>query len=122
MKIVEFGEDGSPRLLKQGASAEAKDTVVTVTREPPAPISDMSAGMGGARVEIDKARIKIREFGDDVGDEPARQSATKPAGTFGAARAPTSIRIVDFDKDKGKAQVRSTTHERPRGMKIIETE
>lgn len=101
MKIVEFGEDGKPKLLKP---AEAP-----VTRE--------------VIAEDAAARIKIREFDRDGAGEPPRKTSVAAQGPFGAARVPQTIKIVDFDKEKSRTPIKpAPAQERPRGMKIVETE
>jgi hypothetical protein len=101
MKIVEFGEDGKPKPLKPAEAPVAREVIK----------EDFSA------------KIKIREFGRDGADETSRQTSVAAQGPFGAARAPQSIKIVDFDKEKARTPIKpAPAQERPRGMKIVETE
>jgi hypothetical protein len=101
MKIVEFGEDGKPKLLKPAEAPVAREVMK----------------------EDASARIKIREFGRDGADETPRKTSVAAQGPFGAARVPQSIKIVDFDKEKAGTPIKpAPAQERPRGMKIVETE
>jgi hypothetical protein len=123
MKIVEFGDDGKPKLLKQAEPAPPRERLAetsgikvrsfeldTLTASRPA----VSATVGS---------IKIREFGHDGEAQEQRAPSSRPQGPFGAARVPQSIKIVDFDKDKGAAPMKpAAAQERPRGIKIVETE
>jgi hypothetical protein len=102
MKIVEFGEDGKPRLLKQAEAPAAREVIA----------EDAGAG-----------KIKIREFDRDGAEEVRRKTSVAAQGPFGAARVPQSIKIVDFDKEKAGTPIKpAPAQERPRGMKIVETD
>ena len=104
MKIVEFGEDGKPRLLKQAEAPVAQEVIAE------------EAGSAG--------KIKIREFDHSGAEEAPRRPSVAGRGAFaGAARMPQTIKIIDFDKEKAGTPSRSTSaQERPRGMKIVETD
>ena len=123
MKIVEFGDDGSPRLLKQGEPAAARETPGDTRR---INIRDFSAAApysAAAESAAEPGRIKIREFGGGMEESEARNPPGVKSGPFGAARAPQNIKIVDFDKEKGRSQPKlPSALERPRGMKIVESE
>ena len=101
MKIVEFGEDGKPKLLKPAEAPVAREVIK----------------------EDAAAKIKIREFDRDASDETPRKTSVAAQGPFGAARVPQTIKIVDFDKEKSRTPIKpAPAQERPRGMKIVETE
>lgn len=101
MKIVEFGEDGKPKLLKPAEAPVAREVIAEDTA----------------------AKIKIREFDRDGAYETPRKTSVAAQGPFGAARVPQSIKIVDFDKEKAGTPIKpAPAQERPRGMKIVETE
>lgn len=104
MKIVEFGEDGKPRLLKQAEAPVAQEVI---------------AEDGGSA-----GKIKIREFDRGGAEEAPRKPSVADRGAFvGAARVPQSIKIIDFDKEKAGTPIRpASAQERPRGMKIVETD
>ena len=103
MKIVEFGEDGKPRPLKQADPQAVREVV-----------PDDASGRG---------KIKIREFDRDGAQEAPHKTSAAAQGPFGAARVPQSIKIVDFDKEKAGTAIKSApAQERPRGMKIVETD
>jgi hypothetical protein len=103
MKIVEFGDDGKPRLLKQAEAPVAREVIA----------DDPAAG----------GKIKIREFDRDGAEEAPRKTSVAAQGPFGAARVPQSIKIVDFDKEKAGTPIKpAPAQERPRGMKIVETD
>ena len=55
--------------------------------------------------------------------QPPRKTSVAAQGPFGAARVPQTIKIVDFDKEKSRTPIKpAPAQERPRGMKIVETE
>jgi hypothetical protein len=123
MKIVEFGEDGKPRLLKQSEASVTREVIAEAASGKvrafanDAPASVMAPGAATV------GQIKIREFGHDGAEEEPRKTSVTAQGPFGAARVPQAIKIVDFDKEKGGTPIKPTTaQERPRGMKIIETD
>lgn len=123
MKIVEFGDDGKPRLLKQGEAPAARERTAETGGIKIRSFSDDLPTSATASPSVTVGRIKIREFGDNGASEEPRKPSAAPQGPFGAARAPSSIKIVDFDKEKGAAPMKPTpAQERPRGMKIVETE
>ena len=100
MKIVEFGEDGKPKLRKPAESPLAREVIK----------------------EDASAKIKIREFDRDGSDETPRKTSVAEQGPFGAARLPQSIKIIDFDNAKAAPIKPAPAQQRPRGMKIVETE
>ena len=103
MKIVEFGEDGKPTLLKQAEAPVAQEVI---------------AEDGGSA-----GKIKIREFDGGSAQDAPRKTSAAAQGPFGAARVPQSIKIVDFDNEKDDTVMKSApAQERPRGMKIVETD
>lgn len=123
MKIVEFGEDGKPRLLKQSEAPVTREVIAEAASgkvrafSNDAPASVMAPGVTTV------GQIKIREFGHNAVEEEPRKTSVAAQGPFGAARVPQSIKIVDFDKEKGGTPIKPTpAQERPRGMKIIETD
>jgi len=123
MKIVEFGDDGSPKLLKQGEPPAARETPGDGSRIKIRDFSTEAASSPAAAGAAEPGRIKIREFGAGMEEGEARKAPGVKAGPFGAARAPQNIKIVDFDKEKGRSQPRpAPALERPRGMKIVESE
>lgn len=123
MKIVEFGEDGKPKLLKQGEPAPARERPAETGGIKVRSFGDETVTQSRPAVSANVGHIKIREFGSEgVAEEQGRPSS-RPQGTFGAARVPQSIKIVDFDRDKGGAPLKpAAALERPRGIKIVETE
>lgn len=103
MKIVEFGDDGKPKPLKQADMPAVREVA-----------ADDAAAMG---------KIKIREFDGGSAQDAPRKTSAAAQGPFGAARVPQSIKIVDFDKEKAGTVIKSApAQERPRGMKIVETD
>jgi hypothetical protein len=122
MKIVEFGDDGKPRLLRQGETPATREVIAEARSikvrafgdDAPVPTTAPASAVG---------RIKIREFGSKGADEAPRKASLPAEGPFGAARVPQSIKIVDFDKEKAGTAIKPTpAQERPRGMKIVETD
>ena len=123
MKIVEFGDDGKPRPVKGAEPALAPQTGTGAGA-----IKVREFGGGGELVQpavprLGTGKIKIREFDGETRSSASAQATAPDPAPFGAARVPQTIRIVDFDKVQGHAKAKpSPTHERPRGMKIIETD
>lgn len=123
MKIVEFGEDGKPRLLKQAEPTPPRERLAEASGIKVRSFGDETVTASRPTVSANVGHIKIREFGSEGVAEEQRKPASRPQGSFGAARVPQSIKIVDFDKEKGGAQLKpAAAQERPRGIKIVETE
>ena len=89
MKIVEFGEDGKPRQLKQGEVPTARDVAGGSSAITVRSFGDDATSVtapAGATV----GKIKIREFGGDGAEEAPRKAPVADPGPFGAARVPQS--------------------------------
>lgn len=124
MKIIEFDENGEPKAIK-GSSLPASVRGIGREQDPVKirEFSDSNPENISASGQAVPGRIKVREFGEsEPNSAPPREILAEKSNTFGRARAPQSIKIVDFDKGGRSRPKPLPSRERARDMKIVETE